>query len=249
MSSKTPRRVQLRPARDQLPVRRGPRAADQHVIYRTPPRRWPPRTARRSPSGQFNERRATRATCTVTAGTDGSIVFDEEEGLFDHFLAGMLAGLREMTLFLAPNINSYKRYAALSSRPDSGVGSRHPHLRVARRRAPARPAHQCRSRGPMSTPTSRSAPYRRRPARRRRAPSSSRAGGQRLRGQRGPQSDTLRDARDLFAASAIARDAFGKEVVEHYLNTRVELEPTTRGHGLGALSGLRAPVAAIVLAA
>ena len=36
---------------------------------------------------------------------------------------------------------------------------------------------------------------------------------------------TLRDARDLFAASAIARDAFGQEVVEHYLNNaRVELE-------------------------
>ena len=36
---------------------------------------------------------------------------------------------------------------------------------------------------------------------------------------------TLRDARDLFAASAIARDAFGQEVVDHYLNNaRVELE-------------------------
>ena len=54
-----------------------------------------------------------------------------------------------------------------------------------------------------------------------------RAGGQRLRGRpsarRCPR--TLRDARDLFAASAIARDAFGEEVVEHYLNNaRVELE-------------------------
>jgi glutamine synthetase len=36
---------------------------------------------------------------------------------------------------------------------------------------------------------------------------------------------TLRDARDLFAASGIARDAFGQEVVDHYLNNaRVELE-------------------------
>jgi glutamine synthetase len=36
---------------------------------------------------------------------------------------------------------------------------------------------------------------------------------------------TLRDARDLFGASAIARDAFGQEVVEHYLNNaRVELD-------------------------
>ena len=35
---------------------------------------------------------------------------------------------------------------------------------------------------------------------------------------------TLRDARDLFAASDVARSAFGDEVVEHYLNNaRVEL--------------------------
>jgi glutamine synthetase len=36
---------------------------------------------------------------------------------------------------------------------------------------------------------------------------------------------TLRDARDLFAQSRIAREAFGQEVVDHYLNNaRVELE-------------------------
>jgi glutamine synthetase len=36
---------------------------------------------------------------------------------------------------------------------------------------------------------------------------------------------TLRDARDLFGASAVAREAFGDGVVEHYLNNaRIELE-------------------------
>jgi glutamine synthetase len=35
---------------------------------------------------------------------------------------------------------------------------------------------------------------------------------------------SLRDARDLFAESSLAREAFGEEVVEHYLNNaRVEL--------------------------
>jgi glutamine synthetase len=35
---------------------------------------------------------------------------------------------------------------------------------------------------------------------------------------------TLRDARDLFASSSLAREAFGDEVVDHYLNNaRVEL--------------------------
>jgi glutamine synthetase len=36
---------------------------------------------------------------------------------------------------------------------------------------------------------------------------------------------TLRDARDLFAESPVARAAFGDDVVEHYLNNaRVELD-------------------------
>ena len=36
---------------------------------------------------------------------------------------------------------------------------------------------------------------------------------------------SLRDARDAFAASSFTREAFGDEVVEHYLNNaRVELE-------------------------
>jgi glutamine synthetase len=36
---------------------------------------------------------------------------------------------------------------------------------------------------------------------------------------------TLREARDLFAASAVAREALGEEVVAHYLNAaRVELD-------------------------
>jgi glutamine synthetase len=35
----------------------------------------------------------------------------------------------------------------------------------------------------------------------------------------------MRDARDLFAASSMAREAFGNEVVDHYLNyARVELD-------------------------
>jgi glutamine synthetase len=29
---------------------------------------------------------------------------------------------------------------------------------------------------------------------------------------------TLREARELFASSAVARDAFGQEVVDHYVN-------------------------------
>ena len=37
--------------------------------------------------------------------------------------------------------------------------------------------------------------------------------------------NTMHEARDLFATSAIAQEAFGEEVVDHYLNyARIELE-------------------------
>ena len=55
--------------------------------------------------------------------------------LMKHFLAGQLAGLRELTYFLAPNINSYKRFVKGSLRADrGGVGPRQPHVRAAGRR-------------------------------------------------------------------------------------------------------------------
>src|SRR5271155_1118670 len=44
-------------------------------------------------------------------------LFAREPALFDSFLAGQLACLRELTLLLAPHVNSYKRYAAGSFAP------------------------------------------------------------------------------------------------------------------------------------
>ena len=50
--------------------------------------------------------------------------------------------------------------------------------------------------------------------------------GQRLHLRRQPHvPHNMYDARDLFAASEMAREAFGQEVVDHYLNrARVELD-------------------------
>src|SRR3954453_10258017 len=43
---------------------------------------------------------------------DGTPLFAEgEDGLLERFMAGQLATLRDLTLFLAPNVNSYKRFA------------------------------------------------------------------------------------------------------------------------------------------
>ena len=59
---------------------------------------------------------------------------------------------------LAPNVNSYKRFAAGLVRADGGrVGPRQPHLRAARRRPRAGAARRVpRCRAPTSTRTSRS---------------------------------------------------------------------------------------------
>ena len=50
------------------------------------------------------------------ADGDGPL-FARDRALFDSFLAGQLACLRELTLLLAPNVNSYKRYAPGSFAP------------------------------------------------------------------------------------------------------------------------------------
>jgi glutamine synthetase len=50
---------------------------------------------------------------------DGENAFAGDQTLFDRFLAGWIACAKELALFLAPNINSYKRYAAGSWAPTS----------------------------------------------------------------------------------------------------------------------------------
>src|SRR5437667_828234 len=48
---------------------------------------------------------------------DGESVFADDRSVFERWLAGQIACARELALFLAPTINSYKRYAAGSWAP------------------------------------------------------------------------------------------------------------------------------------
>src|SRR5438094_2907132 len=48
---------------------------------------------------------------------DGSNAFADEGEVFRSFLAGWIAAAKELALFLAPNVNSYKRYAPGTSAP------------------------------------------------------------------------------------------------------------------------------------
>jgi glutamine synthetase len=64
---------------------------------------------------------------TSLVGADGEPAFAAEDGhspVFEHYLAGQLALARDMTLFLAPYINSYKRFQASSFAPTKAVWSR-----------------------------------------------------------------------------------------------------------------------------
>ncbi|MBA2740948.1 MAG: glutamine synthetase [Actinobacteria bacterium] len=58
-------------------------------------------------------------SCHVHASLfrDGEPAFADDDVLFDRFLAGQIAAFEELAIFLAPTINSYKRYAAGSWAP------------------------------------------------------------------------------------------------------------------------------------
>jgi glutamine synthetase len=152
---------------------------------------------------------------------DGSALFEDDHAAFERFLAGQLAGLREMTLLHAPNVNSYKRFAAESFAPTVvawGRDNRTCSLRVVGHG----PATRCELRLPGADVN----PYL--------TLSAMIAAG--LHGMdaaleleppvegnayasgRPRVPDTLHEARDLFAASEVARAAFGEEVVDHLVN-------------------------------
>ncbi len=155
---------------------------------------------------------------------------DGEYGLSklgEHWIAGLLATMRELTLFFAPNINSYKRYVEGSFAPTAvawGVDNRTCALRLV--------GHGLGLRVENRVPGGDVNPYL--------AVAAIIAGG--IHGieneleldpmfignayvsdsPRVPS--TLRDAAELFSQSSVARVAFGDEVVDHYLNNaRVEL--------------------------
>ena len=68
---------------------------------------------------KFDEREGNSCHIHLSLRRGRSPVFAEGHGFsetFNHFLAGQLC-LRELTLFFAPNINSYKRYAKGSFAP------------------------------------------------------------------------------------------------------------------------------------
>ena len=184
---------------------------------------------------KFNEKEGNSCHIHISfRGADGSAVFSDpadELGMskmFRHFLAGQLTTMRELTLFFAPNINSYKRYVEGSFAPTAvawGLDNRTCSLRVVGKglgmrvenRVPGGDVNQYLATAaliagglygiehelelePMFVGNAYESDLSRVPS-------------------------TLREAAALFGDSEIAREAFGADVVEHYLNNaRIEVQ-------------------------
>ena len=139
----------------------------------------------------------------------------------ESFLAGQLACLRELTLFLAPNVNSYKRYAAGSFAP-TAVAWGHDNRTCAFRVLGEGHAKRIECRVPGGDVN----PYLALAALIASGLHGVDAGlelepmleGNAYTSDKPHVPSTLREARDLFDASSVAREAFGDEVVAHYLN-------------------------------
>ena len=207
---------------------------DNHTIYKTGAKEI---AAQEGMSltfmSKFNEREGNSCHVHISVrAPDGTPVMagTREHGfspLMEHFLAGLLAYTRELTFFLAPNVNSYKRFVEGSFAPTAMAWGRDnrtcafrvvghgPSLRV-----------ECRVPGGDVNPYLSTAAL-------------IAAGLQGLSEERvlepafignayvsdRPRVPTnLAEAAALLADSKVAVDAFGQTVVDHYMNAaRVEL--------------------------
>jgi glutamine synthetase len=163
---------------------------------------------------------------------DGTPVFSDGgrgmSDLFRQFLAGQIACLRDFSLFYAPNINSYKRYAHGSFAPTAvawGHDNRTCALRVI--------GHGSSLRVENRVPGGDVNPYLALAAMIAAGlhgidndlPLEDAFAGNAYMSDKPKVPGTLREARELFLASDTARAAFGDGVVKHYANmARVEIE-------------------------
>jgi glutamine synthetase len=146
-----------------------------------------------------------------------------------HALAGLLATARELTVFYAPNVNSYKRYQPGSFAPTAirwGRDNRTCALRLVghtptgtrvENRVPGGDVNPYLALAAMVAGAVRGIE--------RELPLEEEFAGNAYEDAAAPRVPaTLRDALALWEGSAVAREAFGDEVVAHYANNaRVEL--------------------------
>jgi glutamine synthetase len=199
------------------------RCADDHAIYKNGAKEIASQEQHAITfMAKFNEREG--SSCHIhcsLAREDGSNAFAADHALFEHFLAGQIACMRELTLLYAPHVNSYKRFAAGSFAPTAiawGRDNRTCSLRVV--------GHGEALRVENRLPGADVNPY------------LALAGliaaglhgidaelalepvfeGDAYKSDKPRVPHNIYDARDAFAAGSVAAEAFGSDVVEHYLN-------------------------------
>src|SRR4051794_7928837 len=159
-------------------------------------------------------------------GTDsGDSVFvdgHEETDTFRHYLGGMRNRIRELALFVAPSINSYKRYATESWAPTSiswGRDNRTCGFRIVGHGASRRV--ECRIPGADVNPYLCYAALLAAGLDgigRQTEPGPELKGNAYAEAEAEPFPSTLREAVDLWEGSRFARKTFGDAVWKHYLN-------------------------------
>ncbi len=205
-------------------------SADNHVIYKSGAKEIASQEGYAiTYMAKFNEREGNSCHIHLSlAREDGTNLFAPDDGVFESFVAGQLAGLRELTLMYAPHINSYKRFAKGSFAPTAvawGHDNRtcsmrvvgHGHSRRVENRLAGADVNPYLAIAAMIAAGLNGIDNKLElePA----------FEGNAYDSDKPTVPGTMYEARDLLAGSQLARDAFGQDVVDHYLNrARIELE-------------------------
>jgi len=203
-------------------------SADNHVVYKTVAKEIASQQGRSITfMAKFDQREGSSCHIHLSLrGRDGELVFwDEDRGertaLYDHFIAGVLATAADFTLLYAPNINSYKRFAAGSFAPTTiawGLDNRTCAVRLVGHGASARMENRI--------PGADVNPYLALAAMlagglhgiEEELPLEPELVGNAYTSGREQVPHTLAAAREVFATSKVARAALGDDVVDHYAN-------------------------------
>ncbi len=206
--------------------------ADNHAVYKTAAKEIAAQHGQALTfMAKYNEREGNSCHIHLSLRGEGDklVVWDtssdggrgKRSATYDHFIAGILATMRDFTLLYAPNINSYKRFAGGSFAPTAvawGLDNRTCAVRLVGQGSGARLENR--------VPGGDTNPYL--------ALAAMLAGGlygidnklelepeqtgNAYASDKPKVPTTLREAREAFAGSTIARSLLGDEVVDHYTN-------------------------------
>ncbi|HEU0192575.1 MAG TPA: glutamine synthetase family protein [Gaiellales bacterium] len=201
--------------------------ADNHSIYKNGAKEiaWQ-HGAALSFIAKYNEREGNSCHIHCSLWSDDGSLFSDGDGhmtdLFRHFIAGQIAAGQELACFTAPNVNSYKRYASGSFAPTTLVwdtDNRTCALRVV--------GHGQGMRLENRSPGADCNPYLAFAAiiaaglhgiDNELALEDAYSGNAYVAEGKPRLPASLHEALDLLESSALAREAFGDEVVDHYLH-------------------------------